>query len=99
MIFQTKTISSYRIHSLKYQRSSTLGCKDIGIEKLEFVAKTQFLQSFKIRNSLFSLFLGLVEQVLLILISVLTQILSLAFTDYEETRIVLQEMGFNRPYT
>ena len=27
---------------MKYQRSTTLGCKDIGIEKLEFVAKTQF---------------------------------------------------------
>ena len=31
------------IYSLKYQGSTTLGCKDIGIRKSEFVAKTQFL--------------------------------------------------------
>ena len=29
--------------SLKYQRSTLLGCTDIGIRKLDFVAKTQFL--------------------------------------------------------
>jgi len=29
--------------SLKYQRFMTLGCKDLGIRKSEFVAKTQFL--------------------------------------------------------
>ena len=29
--------------SLKYQRFTTLGSKDIGIRKSEFVAKTQFL--------------------------------------------------------
>ena len=29
--------------SLKYQSFTTLGCKDIGIWNLEFVAKTQFL--------------------------------------------------------
>jgi len=29
--------------SLKYQICSPLGCKDIGIRKLTFVAKTQFL--------------------------------------------------------
>ena len=46
LIFQTKTIWSYRIHSLKYQRSFTLGCKDIGIEKLEFVAKTPLSYTF-----------------------------------------------------
>ena len=32
-----------QIHSLKYIRFRTLGCKDIGIRKSEFVAKTQFL--------------------------------------------------------
>ena len=46
LIFQTY-IETYiefsRNHSLKYRRSATLGCKDIGIRKLEFVAKTQFL--------------------------------------------------------
>ena len=31
------------IHGLKYRRSTALGCKDIGIRKFEFVAKTQFL--------------------------------------------------------
>ena len=36
-------LSSNRIHSLKYQRSPTLNCKDIGIRKSGFVAKTQFL--------------------------------------------------------
>ena len=29
--------------SLKYQRNTSLGCKDIGFKKFEFVAKTQFL--------------------------------------------------------
>ena len=29
--------------SLKYQRPTPFGCKDIGIRKFEFVAKTQFL--------------------------------------------------------
>ena len=32
-----------RIHSLKYKRSTTLGCRDIGIREAEFVAKTWFL--------------------------------------------------------
>jgi len=31
--------------SLKYQRFTTLGSKDIGIRKSEFVAKSQFLCS------------------------------------------------------
>ena len=44
LIFQTYLeIEFSRNHSLKYRRSATLGCKDIGIRKLEFVAKTQFL--------------------------------------------------------
>ena len=30
------------MHSLKYQRSTTLGCKDVRIKKSEFAAKTQF---------------------------------------------------------
>ena len=42
MIFQTQIIWSNRIHSLKYPRSATLGCKDTGIKNSEFVAKTQF---------------------------------------------------------
>ena len=33
--------------SLKYQSFTTLGCKDIGIRKFEFGAKTQFL--YKLR--------------------------------------------------
>ena len=31
------------MNSLKYQRSTTFGCKDIEIRKSEFVVKTQFL--------------------------------------------------------
>ena len=43
LIFQTYFNLSTRIHSLKYQRSTTLESKDIGFRKAEFVAKTQFL--------------------------------------------------------
>ena len=39
MIIQT--FLSNIIYSLKYQRSTILGCKDIGIEKIEFVTETQ----------------------------------------------------------
>ena len=35
-------VRSYNV-SLKYQRSTSSGCKDIGITKIEFVTKTQFL--------------------------------------------------------
>ena len=42
-IFQTIIIWSKIVHSLKYLRSPTLKCKDIGIRKSEFVTKTQFL--------------------------------------------------------
>ena len=41
--FQTSIIWYNNIHSLKYLRSTTVGCKDIRIIKSEFVAKTQFL--------------------------------------------------------
>jgi len=43
LIFQTKIIWCNRIHSLKYLRSTTLCCRDIGIRKSEFVSKTQLL--------------------------------------------------------
>ena len=43
LIFQTYIIWSNRIHCLKYQRSKTLGSKDIEIRKVEFVTKTQFV--------------------------------------------------------
>ena len=39
--------------SLKYQRSITLGCKDIGIRKLALVAKTQFLCADSFKSSSF----------------------------------------------
>ena len=39
-IFKTLNIWSNRIKSLKYLR---LGCKDVGIRKSDFVAKTEFL--------------------------------------------------------
>ena len=42
LMFHTYFIWSNRSHSLKCQRSTTLGCKDIGKGKSEFVAKTQF---------------------------------------------------------
>ena len=45
-IFQTLIIWSFRIHSLKYLRSTTLGCRDKGIKKTEFVTMTLFLLSF-----------------------------------------------------
>ena len=35
-------VRSYNV-SLKYQRATSSGCKDIGITKVEFVTKTQFL--------------------------------------------------------
>ena len=43
LIFQTKIMWCNRINSLKYLRSTTLGCRDIGFRKSEFVSKTQFL--------------------------------------------------------
>jgi len=43
LIFQTYIIWSNRSHSLKCQRSTTLGCKNIGKRKSEFVTKNQFL--------------------------------------------------------
>ena len=45
LIFQT--MNHIRPHnlSLKYPRFTTSGCKDIGIIKIQFVAKTQFLCS------------------------------------------------------
>ena len=36
---------------MKYLSSTTFGCKDIGIRKSEFVAKTQFLYAKFCRNS------------------------------------------------
>ena len=43
MIFQTYIVLFNRIHSLNDQTYTTLGSKDIGIGKSEFVAKTLFL--------------------------------------------------------
>ena len=36
--------------SLKYQRFTSYGCRDIGIRKLEFVAKTLFLSRNQVNN-------------------------------------------------
>ena len=41
--------------SLKYQRFTTLGSKDIRIIKSEFVAKTQFVSGSSIKISLYSI--------------------------------------------
>ena len=43
MTIQTFTIWLNKIHSLKYKRFTTFGCKDKETGVLEFVAKTQFL--------------------------------------------------------
>ena len=44
MIFQILTSWSncHIIHALKYQRSTTIGCKDLKIRQSEFVASVQF---------------------------------------------------------
>ena len=42
-MFQTMNSVRSNNVSLKYQRPTPSGCKDIGIIKFEFVAKTQFL--------------------------------------------------------
>jgi len=42
LIFQTQIIWFNWVHSLKYLRSTTLGCEDIRIRKSEFVTNTQF---------------------------------------------------------
>ena len=47
-----------RIHSLKYLRSTTLCCKDIGVRKLEIAAKTQFLSSNSFQAIPFKQFLS-----------------------------------------
>ena len=46
LIFQTWIILSNIIHSLKYLRFTTSGCKDIANRKSEFVTKTQFFCVF-----------------------------------------------------
>ena len=48
-IFQTMNYFRSNNDSLKYLRLTPPGCKDIAIWKSEFVAKTQFLSSFKIK--------------------------------------------------
>ena len=47
LIFQTITSGRSNSLSLKYQRFTALGCKDIGVRKCKFVAKTQFLWYLK----------------------------------------------------
>ena len=44
LIFQTYIIRSNIIHSLKYQRFTTFGCKDIEIRKSEFATKSYFFR-------------------------------------------------------
>ena len=45
-IFQTMNSVKSNNLSLKYQRFTTSGSKDIGVSTFEFVAKTQFLLIF-----------------------------------------------------
>ena len=47
VIFQTLLSWSNTIYSLKYLRSTTLFCKDIGVRKSEFATQTQFLYKKK----------------------------------------------------
>ena len=49
--FQTMTSVRSNNISLKYQRFTTLGSKDMGIRKTEFVARTQFLYLAALLNS------------------------------------------------
>ena len=51
LIFQTKIVWCNKTHSLKYLRSTVLGCRDIGIRKSEFVSKTQFHYRLHIHDS------------------------------------------------
>ena len=44
---------SNKIHGSKYLRSTTLGCKDKGIRKSDFVGKTQLLKVFRNKDHLF----------------------------------------------
>ena len=44
LIFQTINSGRSSSLSLKYQRFTPSGCKDIGVRKYKFVAKTQFLR-------------------------------------------------------
>ena len=48
LVFQTKIIWASRLHSFKYLRSTTFGCKDIMIRRLKCVAMTQFLSMKRI---------------------------------------------------
>jgi len=43
LIFQNINSGRSKSLSLKYQRFTPSGCKDIGVRKCKFVAKTQFL--------------------------------------------------------
>ena len=52
--------------SLKYQTFTPSGCKDIGIRKFEFVAKTQFLyEEFIILSRTYAIFKILTEKLIL----------------------------------
>ena len=53
LIFQIKIIWSNIIHSLKYLRSTTLGCEDIWNRKSELVAKTQFISKMQVNNCIY----------------------------------------------
>ena len=75
-------IWSNNIHTLKYQRSITLGCKDIAIRKFEFVAKTQFLsiiicRRYKDKNKIDSLwqFMLVTLNLLLLLLLLFTSLM------------------------
>ena len=47
-MFQTMNSVRMNILSLKYERFSPTGCKDIGNRTFEFVAKTQFLIAIEV---------------------------------------------------
>ena len=50
LIFQTLTIRPDIFHSLKYQRSTTPGCKVIGIRTIGFVIIAQLFKIFLVQR-------------------------------------------------
>ena len=55
LIFQTINSGRSNSLSLKYQRFTPSGCKDIGVRKCKFVAKTQFLYQTFNKNILIAI--------------------------------------------
>ena len=72
---------------MKYLRSTTLGCKDIGIKKSEFVAKTQYLSQENINFHLKLSFQAGVQQDIDMLSLIIVWILSWSLKPHCNKRI------------